>query len=148
MSKLGLFLIGVLLFTLSSVVKADECEYDFCIEVTGYMMSHAVSMGYTGPAWSSGDLLPKADEIEVGRMYQLIVKNLERIDTVGDEDVGCQNVGAVRKGEAANQIGPRLPSVSIGEAVRINYGTGESESFVIQCRHCSLPAVPIFGTCE
>lgn len=116
--------------------------------VTYFVMDHSMStLGFTGAGSGEEDLLPEVEELDPNEIYSMVFEDLERIDTVGDDTVGCGNVDPVRKGEAANQIGPRLFQVQIGQAVRINYGTGESELFVITCKTCSMPAEPVPGSC-
>lgn len=111
-------------------------------------MDYAVTtLGFTGADSGISEPISEHDEIEDGDLYQIVFEDLVRLPGVGDDDVNCSNLGAVRQAEAANQIGPRLPQVSIGQAVRIHYGNGESELFVIQCKICSIPAAPIPGTC-
>lgn len=65
-----------------------------------------------------------------------------------ERGANCSSIESVRMNYARQEVGPFLSSLDIGDFVKIRYvSNGQRETFEIICKICSIPAVPIPGTC-
>ncbi len=65
----------------------------------------------------------------------------------GEPDATCSDPAGIRQNHARADIALRLPTLSIGQVVEVEYSNGQSELFTIACKYCSITGVPVAGTC-
>lgn len=118
---------------------------DDCITVTAPNIFAATLMGMD-PGFSPDLLETDISSIDPWDTFSLGFIELIRL-SIGDPTVGCNSLTEVRQAEASTQLGPRIFQVDIGDVVRINYGTGESELFIVISQLMSIKAQPVPGTC-
>lgn len=65
-----------------------------------------------------------------------------------DEDTTyCGAADGARMAHAKADIALKLNTLEVGDVVEIEYNNGQTELFIIDCIICSIPGLPIPGTC-
>lgn len=140
----GLLGLSTQLYAATACTRVDDGGW-WCWEYDDYNVGFSQDGG-GGPSLNySGGYYVGVDGTVGGLEITNLTLPIPRRDS--ERNVGCSDATPIRKEYARFQIAPFMSILRIGQRVRISYPTGQSEKFLIECKICSLPAVPVAGTC-